>query len=528
MPDPRSLLADLHHRQALAEQGGGPERVTQQHKKGKLSARERLDLLLDPGSFVELDRFVTHRATDFGLDKQKYLGDGVVTGYGRIDGRLVYVFSQDFTVFGGSLSETFAEKICKVMDLAMRNGAPIIGLNDSGGARIQEGVASLGGYADIFLRNTLASGVIPQISVILGPCAGGAVYSPAITDFVFMVRGVSYMFVTGPNVVKTVTHEDVSFEQLGGAEVHGAVSGVAHFVHATEPESLAAVRELMGYLPANNLDEPPRRPFASPGTGGAADAGDPADRREERLLDIIPDSANKPYDMHEVIGAVVDRESFFEVQPQYAGNLIVGFARLAGQPVGIVANQPAVLAGVLDISASLKGARFIRFCDCFNIPLVTFEDVPGFLPGVAQEHGGIIKHGAKLLYAFCEATVPKVTVITRKAYGGAYDVMSSKHIRGDINLAWPTAEIAVMGPKGAVEILFKKEIEQAADREAETARRIAEYTATFANPYTAAARGFVDDVIDPRDTRPRLIDALAMLTTKRDKNPPKKHGNIPL
>jgi propionyl-CoA carboxylase beta chain len=401
----------------------------------------------------------------------------------------------------------------------MRNGAPVIGLNDSGGARIQEGVASLGGYADIFLRNTLASGVIPQISVILGPCAGGAVYSPAITDFVFMVRGVSYMFVTGPNVVKTVTHEDVSFDDLGGAEVHGGTSGVAHFVHGSEPESLGAVRDLMQYLPQNNLDQPPS---LAPG------ADDPADRREERLLDVIPDSPTKPYDMHDVIGAVVDRGSFFEVHREYAGNLIVGFARLGGRPVGIVANQPAVLAGVLDISASLKGARFIRFCDCFNIPLVTFEDVPGFLPGVAQEHGGIIKHGAKLLYAYCEATVPKLTVITRKAYGGAYDVMSSKHIRGDLNLAWPTAEIAVMGPKGAVEILFKKEIEQAPDREAETARRIAEYTATFANPYTAAARGFVDDVIDPRDTRPRLIDALGILATKRDKNPPKKHGNIPL
>jgi propionyl-CoA carboxylase beta chain len=520
MPDPRSLLEDLHHRQAQAEQGGGPERIAQQHKKGKLSARERLDLLLDEGSFVELDRFVTHRSTDFGLEQQKYLGDGVVTGWGRIDGRLVYVFSQDFTVFGGSLSETFAQKICKVMDLAMRNGAPVIGLNDSGGARIQEGVASLGGYADIFLRNTLASGVIPQISVILGPCAGGAVYSPAITDFVFMVRGVSYMFVTGPNVVKTVTHEDVSFEDLGGADVHGGTSGVAHLVHDTEPECLAAVRELLGYLPENNLAEPPSRQAAEP--------SDPVDRREERLLDVIPDSPNKPYDMHDVIGAVMDRGSFYEVHREYAGNLLVGFARLGGQTVGVVANQPAVLAGVLDINASLKGARFIRFCDCFNIPLVTFEDVPGFLPGVTQEHGGIIKHGAKLLYAYCEATVPKLTVITRKAYGGAYDVMSSKHIRGDVNLAWPTAEIAVMGPKGAVEILFKREIEQAADKEAETARRIAEYSATFANPYTAAARGFVDDVIDPRDTRPRLIDALRTLGTKRDRNPAKKHGNIPL
>jgi len=517
MPTPRELLDQLHHRQAQAEQGGGPERLAQQHKKGKLSARERLDLLLDPATFVELDRFVTHRCIDFGLDQQTYLGDGVVTGYGRIDGRLVYVFSQDFTVFGGSLSETFAQKICKVMDLALKNGAPVIGLNDSGGARIQEGVASLGGYADIFLRNTLASGVIPQISVILGPCAGGAVYSPAITDFIFMVRGVSYMFVTGPNVVKTVTHEEVSFDHLGGADTHSAVSGVAHFVHDSEPASLAAVRALMAYLPANNLDDPPLRT-----------ADDPVDRREERLLDLIPESPSKPYDMHEVVQLVVDRESFLEVQPDYAQNIITGFARLGGRPVGVIANQPAVLAGVLDISASLKAARFIRFCDCFNLPVVTFVDVPGFLPGVTQEHGGIIKHGAKLLFAYCEATVPKLTVITRKAYGGAYDVMSSKHIRGDVNLAWPTAEIAVMGPKGAVEILFKREIEQAPDREAETARRIGEYTQTFANPYQAAARGYLDDVIDPRDTRPRLIDALTTLGTKRDKNPPRKHGNIPL
>jgi len=518
MPTPRELLDQLHHRQAEAEQGGGPERLAQQHKKGKLSARERLDLLLDPGSFVELDRFVTHRCTDFGLAGQLYPGDGVVTGYGRIDGRLVYVFSQDFTVFGGSLSETFAQKICKIMDLAMRNGAPVIGLNDSGGARIQEGVASLGGYADIFLRNTLASGVVPQISVILGPCAGGAVYSPAITDFVFMVRGVSYMFVTGPNVVKTVTHEEVSFDQLGGADTHGATSGVAHFVHDTEPECLAAVRQLMGYLPQNNLDDPP----------ASGEVQDPADRREESLLEVIPETPTRPYDMHEVLRAVVDRGSWVESQPDYAGNILTGFARLGGRSVGVVANQPAVLAGVLDIAASLKAARFIRFCDCFNLPVITFVDVPGFLPGVAQEHGGIIKHGAKLLYAYCEATVPKLTVITRKAYGGAYDVMSSKHIRGDVNLAWPTAEIAVMGPKGAVEILFKREIEQSPDREAETARRIADYTETFANPYAAAARGFIDDVIDPRDTRPRLIDALRTLTTKRDKNPPRKHGNIPL
>jgi propionyl-CoA carboxylase beta chain len=517
MPTPRELLDQLHHQQALAEQGGGPDRLAQQHKKGKLSARERLDLLLDPGTFVELDRFVTHRCTDFGLEQQKVLGDGVVTGYGRIHGRVVYVFSQDFTVFGGSLSETFAQKICKVMDLALQNGAPVIGLNDSGGARIQEGVASLGGYADIFLRNTLASGVIPQISVILGPCAGGAVYSPAITDFIFMVRGVSYMFVTGPNVVKTVTHEDVTFDALGGADVHAGTSGVAHFVHDSEPAALAAVRTLLDYLPQNNLDDPPARPVE-----------DPVDRREERLLDVVPDSPARPYDMREVIALVVDRESLLEVQPDYAGNILTTFARLGGRPVGVVANQPAVLAGVLDISASLKAARFIRFCDCFNLPVLTFVDVPGFLPGVAQEHGGIIKHGAKLLYAYCEATVPKLTVITRKAYGGAYDVMSSKHIRGDVNLAWPTAEIAVMGPKGAVEILFKKEIEQAADRERETNRRIAEYTETFANPYLAASRGFVDDVIDPRDTRPRLVDALRTLTTKRARNPAKKHGNLPL
>jgi len=429
----------------------------------------------------------------------------------------VYVFSQDFTVFGGSLSEAHAEKICKVMDLALRNGAPIIGLNDSGGARIQEGVVSLGGYADIFLRNTLASGVIPQISAILGPCAGGAVYSPAITDFIFMVRGVSYMFVTGPNVVKTVTHEEVTFDALGGADTHASVSGVAHFVHDSEPECIRAVRELFGFLPLNNLESPPRR-----------STDDPADRRDPALLDLIPDNANKPYDMHGVIGRVVDDGGFLEVHETYAENIIVGFARLGGRPVGIVANQPAVLAGVLDINASLKAARFIRFCDCFNLPVVTFVDVPGFLPGVTQEHGGIIKHGAKLLYAFCEATVPKLTVITRKAYGGAYDVMSSKHIRGDVNLAWPSAEIAVMGPKGAVEILFKDEIARAEEPAAATARLIDEYTRQFAHPYAAAERGYIDDVIDPRDTRPRLIDALRMLETKRDRNPPKKHGNLPL
>ena len=504
----REKLEQLQQKRAASEQGGGAERVATQHQKGKMTARERLDVLLDPGSFVELDRFVTHRASDFGLAEEKYLGDGVVTGWGRIDGRLVYVFSQDFTVFGGSLSETHAEKICKVMDLAVRNGAPFIGLNDSGGARIQEGVASLGGYADIFLRNTLASGVIPQISAILGPCAGGAVYSPAITDFVFMVRGLSYMFVTGPNVVKTVTHEEVDFEHLGGADVHGATSGVAHFVHDSELECLHAIRTLLGFLPSNNVDPAP-----------SVAATDPADRRDEALLDIVPDSPTKPYDMHDVIRRIVDQGDFFEVHRDYAANLLVGFARLGGRPIGVVANQPAMLAGVLDISASLKGARFIRFCDAFHIPLVTFEDVPGFLPGVAQEHGGIIKHGAKLLYAYCEATVPKLTVITRKAYGGAYDVMNSKHIRGDYNVAWPTAEIAVMGPKGAVEILYKSEA---------TEEREAEYREKFAHPYEAAARGFLDDIIDPRDTRPRLIDALRTLETKRDRNPSRKHGNIPL
>lgn len=517
MTNSHPRLEELQRLQSLAEQGGGAARIAQQHKKGKLTARERLDLLLDPGSFVELDRFVTHRATDFGLADQRYLGDGVVTGYGRIDGRLVYVFSQDFTVFGGSLSETHAQKICKVMDLAVRNGAPVIGLNDSGGARIQEGVASLGGYADIFLRNTLASGVVPQISVILGPCAGGAVYSPAITDFICMVRGVSYMFVTGPNVVKTVTHETVTFDTLGGADVHAATSGVAHSVFDTEPECLAAVRDLLSYLPLNNLDDPPQ-----------GSTSDPEDRREEALLKVVPETSNMPYDMHAVIRAVVDDGRFFEVHGAFADNIIVGFARLGGQSIGIVANQPAVLAGVLDINASIKAARFIRFCDAFNIPIVTFVDVPGFLPGVTQEHGGIIRHGAKLLYAYAEATVPKLTVITRKAYGGAYDVMSSKHIRGDLNLAWPTAEIAVMGPKGAVEILFKDQIANSADPVQEAAGRIAEYTERFANPYLAAARGFLDDVIDPRDTRPRLIDGLRSLRTKRDSNPKRKHGNIPL
>ena len=512
----RDKLARLEELSARAELGGGEERLEAQHARGKLSARERIDLLLDGGSFVEMDRFVTHRSTEFGLADKRILGDGVVTGYGAVHGRLVYVFSQDFTVFGGSLSEAHAEKIVKLQELSMKTGAPIIGLSDSGGARIQEGVASLGGYADIFLRNTLASGVVPQISVILGPCAGGAVYSPAITDFVYMVRGTSYMFVTGPNVVKTVTHEDVD-ESLGGADVHSETSGVAHFAHDSEPESLQAVRDLFRFIPQNNASPAPE----GPGT-------DPAGRRDDVLLEVVPDNPNKAYDMHVVLGAIVDDGEFYEVHAGFAGNILTGFAHLGGHSVGIVANQPAVLAGVLDIDSAVKGARFVRFCDAFNIPLVVFEDVPGFLPGVAQEHGGIIRHGAKLLYAFCEATVPKVTVITRKAYGGAYDVMNSKHIRGDMNLAWPTAEIAVMGPKGAVEVLFRKEIAGADDPEAATERRLEEYRETFAHPYVAAGRGYVDDVIDPRDTRPRLIGALDMLRDKRDSNPPKKHGNLPL
>ncbi len=513
----RERLQELEERRREAERGGGEARLERQHGKGKLSARERLDVLLDPGSFVEFDRFVEHRCHDFGLDEEHYPGDGVVTGYGTVDGRTIYVFSQDFTVFGGSLSEAHAEKIVKILELATRNGKPVVGLNDSGGARIQEGVASLGGYADIFLRNTLASGVVPQISAILGPCAGGAVYSPAITDFIYMVEGISHMFVTGPNVVKTVTHEEVSFEELGGAGMHATKSGVAHFVHRTEVEALRGIRRLLSFLPSNNAEAPPARTTE-----------DPADRAEEELLEIVPDRPNQPYDMHRVIERIVDDADFLEVHQRYAGNLLVGFARLGGRPVGILANQPAVLAGVLDIDASLKGARFVRFCDAFNFPIVTFEDVPGFLPGVTQEHGGIIKHGAKLLYAYCEATVPKLTVITRKAYGGAYDVMASKHIRGDLNLAWPTAEIAVMGPKGAVEILHRREIEEAADPEARTAELEGSFRRAFANPYLAAARGYLDDVIDPRETRARLISGLSMLADKRDRNPPKKHGNLPL
>jgi propionyl-CoA carboxylase beta chain len=509
----RDKLELLERRIAESEQGGGESRVKAQHDKGKLSARERLDLLLDEGSFTELDRFVVHRSTDFGLEEQKFYGDGVVTGYGRIDGRLVYVFSQDFTVFGGSLSESFAEKICKVMDLAMRNGAPVIGLNDSGGARIQEGVVSLGGYADIFLRNTLSSGVVPQISAILGPCAGGAVYSPAITDFIYMVRGTSYMFVTGPNVVKTVTHEDVTMEALGGADTHAGTSGVAHFVHESEPATIAAIRELFRYIPQNNVEDPPR------GRGT-----DPHERRDETLLDVVPDNPNKPYDMHDVIRRVVDDGEFYEVQRDYAANILCGFSHLGGFSIGIVANQPAVLAGVLDISASLKAARFIRFCDAFNIPIVTFEDVPGFLPGVAQEHGGIIKHGAKLLFAYAEATVPKVTVITRKAYGGAYDVMASKHMRADVNYAWPSAQIAVMGAKGAVEIIFRRD---AGDAEA-LAARTKEYEDRFLNPFVAASRGYIDDVIRPHSTRWRIARSLRMLKNKQVAQIWKKHDNIPL
>ena len=513
----REKLRRLQELRERTLEGGGAERLQRQHDRGKLSARERLDVLLDPGSFVELDRFVEHRSSDFGLDGQRIPGDGVVTGYGKVDGRTVYVFSQDFTVFGGSLSEAHAEKICKVVDLAIRNGGPVIGLNDSGGARIQEGVASLGGYAELFWRNTMASGVVPQISAILGPCAGGAVYSPAITDFVFMVEGISHMFVTGPNVVKTVTHEEVSFEELGGARTHATTSGVAHFSRRTEVDCLQSIRELLSYLPSNNAEPPPAAAFV-----------DPADRGDPELLDLIPDQPTQPYDMHEVIGRLVDDGKFLEAHAGWAANIITGFARLGGRPVGLIANQPAVLAGVLDMDASRKGARFVRFCDAFNIPLVTFEDVPGFLPGVAQEHGGIIVHGAKLLYAYCEATVPKLTVITRKAYGGAYDVMSSKHIRGDLNLAWPTAEIAVMGPKGAVEILYRREIADAADPAERAAELEEEFRQTFAHPYLAARRGFLDDVIDPRETRARLISGLEMLADKRDRNPPRKHGNIPL
>ncbi|MBI1846131.1 MAG: acyl-CoA carboxylase subunit beta [Candidatus Rokubacteria bacterium] len=508
---------ELARRDAHADLGGGEDRIRRQHKAGKKTARERLDLLLDPGTFLEVDRFVVHQTHDFGMAEQRIPGDGVVTGSGLIHGRPVFVFAQDFTVFGGSLSEAYARKICKIMDLAMKTGAPVVGLNDSGGARIQEGVVSLAGYADIFLRNTLASGVVPQISAVMGPCAGGAVYSPAITDFVFMVKGTSNMFVTGPDVIRAVTHESVSAEELGGATTHATTSGVAHFAADGEEECLALIRELMTFLPANNVEDPPLRPTL-----------DPVDRRDEALQSIVPPQPNKPYDILDIIRPVLDDRYFFEVHAGFAPNVIVGFGRLGGRPVGIVANQPAHLAGCLDINASLKAARFVRFCDCFNLPLVTFEDVPGFLPGTAQEYGGIIKHGAKLLYAFCEATVPKLTVITRKAYGGAYCVMSSKHIRGDVNLAYPTAEIAVMGPEGAVNILYRREMEAAADGAALREERIREYREKFANPYVAAERGYVDEVIQPRDTRARLCAALALLHTKRDSNPPRKHGNLPL
>jgi len=508
---------DLHRRHVEAELAGGEERVRRQHKAGKKTARERLEILLDAGSFLEIDKLVVHQSHDFDMAAQRTPGDGVVTGSGRLHGRPVFVFAQDFTVFGGSLSEAHARKICKIMDLAVKTGAPIIGLNDSGGARIQEGVVSLAGYADVFLRNTLASGVVPQISAIMGPCAGGAVYSPALTDFILMVKNTSYMFVTGPDVIRAVTHEEVSAEDLGGAHTHSTTSGVAHFAADSEEECLALIRELMSFLPQNNLEEPPQRPTR-----------DPVDRRDESLQTVVPDQPNRPYDMLDIVRTVLDERYFFEVHAGFAPNLIVGFGRLGGRPVGIVANQPAHLAGCLDINASLKGARFVRFCDCFNIPLVTFEDVPGFLPGTTQEFGGIIKHGAKLLYAFCEATVPKLTVITRKAYGGAYCVMSSKHIRGDANFAYPTAEIAVMGPEGAVNILYRREAEQAADSTSFKAEKAREYREMLATPYVAAEHGYIDEVIEPRDTRARLCEVLELLRTKRDSNPPKKHGNLPL
>ena len=500
-----------------ADLGGGEERLARQRQGGRMTARERIDFLLDPGSFVELDKFKTHRCTDFEMDQRRIPGDGVVTGFGTVDGRQVCVFSQDFTVFGGSLSGAFAEKVCKVMDLAMKTGCPVIGINDSGGARIHEGVVSLAGYADIFLRNVLASGVVPQISAIMGPCAGGAVYSPAMTDFIVMVQNSSYMFITGPDVIKATTHEEVSMQELGGADTHASRSGVCHLDVADDQSALLAVRELLSYMPLNNLDDPPFQP-----------ATDDSNRRDEALDSIVPENPNKPYDMREIILRVVDERHFFELQKDYAQNILIGFARMGGYAVGIVANQPAVLAGCLDIDASVKAARFVRFCDCFNIPIVTFVDVPGFLPGTAQEFGGIIKHGAKLLYAYCEATVPKVTVITRKAYGGAYDVMSSKHIRGDFNFAYPTAEIAVMGPEGAVNIIFRSELQRAEDPVAERAHLVEEYRQTFANPFKAAELGYIDEVIMPRETRPRLITSLKALENKRDKNPPRKHGNIPL
>jgi propionyl-CoA carboxylase beta chain len=510
-------LQELARRNEEALQGGGPDRIKKHHEQGKLTARERVELLLDPGTFVELDRFKTHRCTDFEMDKKKTPGDGVVTGYGNVDGRQVFVFSQDFTVFGGSLSGAFSEKVCKIMDLAMKTGCPVIGINDSGGARIQEGVVSLAAYGEIFLRNVLSSGVVPQISAIMGPCAGGAVYSPAMTDFIFMVENSSYMFITGPEVIRTVTHEEVTMQELGGAETHNGRSGVAHFSSSSERESIHAIRELLSFLPSNNAEDPPTRPTS-----------DDANRRDEKLNALIPDNPNKPYDIKELIKGIVDEQYFFEVQKDFARNIVVGFARLGGRPVGIVANQPSFLAGVLDIDASTKGGRFVRFCDCFNIPIVTFVDVPGFLPGTSQEYGGIIRHGAKLLYSYCEATVPKICVITRKAYGGAYVVMSSKALRGDVNLAYPAAEIAVMGPDGAVNIIFRNAIDKAKEPQAERERLVNEYRRTFATPFKAAELGYIDEIIMPADTRPHLIRALAMIQNKREKNPPKKHGNIPL
>jgi len=513
----KEKIEELKKWRERAKQGGGPERIEKQHQKGKLTARERLDILLDPGSFVEFDRYVTHRCTDFEMDKKKILGDSLVSGFGRIKGRPLFVFSQDFTVFGGTLSYAHAEKMCKIMDLALKTGVPVIGLNDSGGARIQEGVVSLAGYAEIFWRNTIASGVIPQISAVMGPAAGGAVYSPALTDFIFMVEKTSYMFITGPDVVKTVTHEDVSFEELGGAQVHSTKSGVAHFTAKNDEECLLKIRKLFEYLPLNNLDDAPRKVI-----------DDPPDRMDEALNSIIPDNPNQPYDMKTVLRMVLDKDSFLEVHEKYAPNIIVGFGRLDGYVVGIVAQQPMVLAGVLDIDASIKGARFVRFCDAFNIPIITFEDVPGFLPGISQEHGGIIKHGAKLLYAYSEATVPKITVITRKSYGGAYCVLSSKQIRGDINYAWPTAEVAVMGPEGAVNIIFRRDLKAVSDPEKLRQQLIKEYEEKFSNPYISASLGYVDDVIEPKETRPKLIQALRMLENKQSKLPRKKHGNIPL
>ncbi len=515
--DASARHAEMERRRAAALAGGGQERIAKLHAQGRLSARERVALLLDPGSFQELGVFVTHRCDDFGMADRRIVGDGVAAGFGTIGGRPVGLFAQDFTVFGGTMSEANARKIVQVMDRALEIGVPIVGLNDSGGARIQEGVASLGGYADIFLRNTLASGVVPQISAIMGPCAGGAVYSPAITDFTLMVQGTSHMFVTGPDVIRAVTHEEVSFEELGGAMTHNRKSGVAHFAARDEAECIGLIQRLLSYLPLNNLEDPPLRP-----------SQDPVDRREEKLLGLVPDSAHKPYDMKDVVAAVIDDGDFFEVHAHFAPNIVVGFARLNGRPVGIVGNQPKILAGVLDIDSSVKGARFVRFCDAFNIPLVTFEDVPGFLPGTAQEHGGIIRHGAKLLFAYCEATVPKLTVITRKAYGGAYDVMSSKHVRGDYNVAWPSAELAVMGAEGAVNVLHRERLAKAKDANAERRRLVEEYNEKFANPWIAAELGYLDDVIDPRDTRPKLIAALELLSTKRQTLPHKKHSNLPL